>query len=230
MTSTTITPARAGRLRLFWQSTIGKKVVMAITGVIMVAFVIVHMLGNLQVFAGAEKINAYSRFLHEGIPDLLWIARIVLLVSVVLHIVAAVQLTRIDAAARPVEYARKEPQSATIASRTMRWGGVALALFIIFHILHMTTGSIQPVAFTEGDVYGNLVGNFRIWWVALIYVVAMIALGLHLFHGAWASVRTLGLNRPKPNPLRRRVAAGVAAVVWAGFTIVPLAILFGWVR
>jgi succinate dehydrogenase / fumarate reductase cytochrome b subunit len=217
-------------LRLFWQSTIGKKIVMAVTGIIMVGFVIVHMIGNLQVFVGAEKIDAYSRFLHHGIGELLWLARIILLVSVVLHIVAAVQLTRIDTAARPVGYARKQPQASTVASRTMRWGGVALALFIAFHILHMTTGTIQPAPFVEGQVYGNLVGSFQIWWVTLIYVLAMIALGLHIFHGGWASVRTLGLNHPKPNPLRRRVAAAIAIGVWAGFTIVPLAIFFGWVR
>jgi succinate dehydrogenase / fumarate reductase cytochrome b subunit len=228
--STTIAPATAGRLRLFWQSTIGKKIVMAVTGIIMVAFVIVHMLGNLQVFESAEKINTYSRFLHHGINELLWLARIILLASVVLHVVAAVQLTRIDTAARPVGYARKQPQSSTIAGRTMRWGGVALALFIVFHILHMTTGTIHPAPFVEGDVYGNLVGSFQIWWVVLIYVLAMIALGLHIFHGGWASVRTLGLNHPSPNPLRRRVAAAIAVGLWAGFTIVPLAIFFGWVR
>jgi succinate dehydrogenase / fumarate reductase cytochrome b subunit len=203
---------------------------MAVTGIIMIGFLIVHMLGNLQVFESAEKINTYSHFLHHGINELLWIARIILLVSVVLHIVAAVQLTRIDTAARPVGYARKQPQSSTIASRTMRWGGVALALFIVFHILHMTTGTIQPAPFTEGNVYENLVGGFQIWWVTLIYVLAMIAIGLHIFHGGWASVRTLGLNQPKPNPLRRQVAAAIAIGLWAGFTIVPLAIFFGWVR
>jgi len=222
--------AAIGRIRLFWQSTIGKKIVMAATGLIMVAFVIVHMLGNLQIFEGAARLNAYSAFLHHTINELLWLARVILLVSVVLHIVGAIQLTRIDRAARPVGYARKERQAATVASSTMRWGGLALALFIIFHILHITTGTIRPSPFTAGDVYGNLVGTFQIWWVTLIYVVAMIALGLHIYHGTWSSIRTLGLNRPSPNPFQRRAATLIAAVVWAGFSLVPLAIYFGWVR
>lgn len=220
----------ASRVGIFWRSTIGKKIVMAATGWIMVGFVIVHMLGNLQVFVGAAKINAYSAFLHNSIGELLWAARIILLVSVILHIVAAIQLTRIDTAARPVGYARKQRQSATIASSTMRWGGFALALFIAFHLLHMTTGTIHPETFTPGNVYGNLVGSFQIWWVTLIYVLAMIALGLHLFHGVWSSARTLGVNRPSSNPFHRPVATLISVVVWAGFTLVPVAIFFGWVR
>jgi succinate dehydrogenase / fumarate reductase cytochrome b subunit len=203
---------------------------MAATGLIMVAFVIVHMLGNLQIFAGAARINAYSSFLHNSIGELLWVARIVLLASVILHIVAAIQLTRIDRAARPSAYVRKERQAATIASSTMRWGGLALALFILFHILHLTTGTIQPVPFAHGDVYSNLVGGFRIWWVTLIYVAAMVALGLHIYHGTWSAIRTLGLNRPAPNPFRRRAITALAVVLWAGFSLVPVAIFLGWVR
>ncbi|HKV51753.1 MAG TPA: succinate dehydrogenase cytochrome b subunit [Gemmatimonadaceae bacterium] len=222
--------APGNRLRLFWQSTVGKKVVMSVTGLIMVGFVIVHMIGNLQVFEGAARLNAYSHFLHHTVNELLWLVRVVLLASVVLHIVAAVQLTRIDRAARPVGYRRREPQAATVASRSMRWGGVALALFVVFHLLHLTTGTIQPVAFVDGDVYANVVGGFRIWWVTLIYVLAMIALGLHIFHGAWSSIRTLGVNRPRGEPMRRPVAALMAVVVWAGFSLVPLAVFFGWVR
>ena len=203
---------------------------MAVTGVIMVAWVVLHMLGNLQIFAGAARLNAYSAFLHHSIGELLWLMRAILFVSVVLHIIAAAQLTRIDHDARPVKYARKTPQAATVASRSMRWGGVALFLFIVFHILHITTGTIRPAPFVEGDVYGNLVGSFRIWWVTLIYVAAMIALGLHMYHGVWSSVRTLGLNRPAPNPLKRRVATGLAILLWGGFSLVPIAILLGWVR
>jgi succinate dehydrogenase / fumarate reductase cytochrome b subunit len=218
------------RVRLFWQSTVGKKIVMSVTGLIMVGFVLLHMIGNLQIFEGAARINAYSHFLHHTINELLWLLRVVLLVSVVLHIVAAVQLTRIDRAARPVGYRRREPQSSTIASRSMRWGGLALALFIVFHLLHLTTGTIQPVPFAPGDVYANMVGGFRIWWVTLIYVLAMIALGLHIFHGAWSSIRTLGVNRPKAEPLRRPVAALIAVLLWAGFSLVPVAVFAGWVR
>ncbi|HEX5436880.1 MAG TPA: succinate dehydrogenase cytochrome b subunit [Gemmatimonadaceae bacterium] len=219
-----------GRGRAFWGSTIGKKIVMAATGWIMIAFVIVHMIGNLQIFESAVRLNAYSAFLHHTIGELLWLVRIILLVSVVLHIVAAVQLTQMDLAARPVPYARKQRQAATIASSTMRWGGLAILLFVIFHILHITTGTIHPERFVPGDVYGNLVGSFTIWWVTLIYVLAMIALGLHIFHGAWSSTRTLGLNQPASDPFHRPIATLIAVVVWAGFTLVPLAIFFGWVR
>jgi len=220
----------AGRVRLFWQSTVGKKVVMSVTGLIMVAFVLLHMIGNLQVFESAARLNAYSHFLHHTINELLWLVRIVLLISVVLHIVAAVQLTRMDRAARPVGYRRRDAQASTVASRTMRWGGVAIALFVVFHLLHLTTGTIQPVPYVPGDVYANVVGGFQVWWVTLIYVLAMIALGLHIFHGAWGSIRTLGLNRPKAEPMRRPIATLLAVVLWAGFSIVPLAVFFGWVR
>lgn len=218
------------RLRLFWQSTVGKKIVMSVTGLIMVGFVILHMIGNLQIFESAARLNAYSHFLHHTINELLWLLRIVLLVSVVLHIVAAVQLARIDRAARPVPYRKRDRQAATIASRTMLYGGVAIALFVIFHLLHLTTGTIQPVPYSAGDVYANVVGGFRVWWVTLIYVLAMIALGLHIFHGAWSSIRTLGVSRPSAEPMRRPVATLLAVVLWAGFSIVPLAVFFGWVR
>jgi len=218
------------RVRLFWQSTVGKKIVMSVTGLIMVGFVLLHMIGNLQIFESAARLNAYSHFLHHTINELLWLLRIVLLVSVVLHIVAAVQLTRIDRAARPVGYRKRDRQAATIASRTMLYGGIAIALFVIFHLLHLTTGTIQPVPYAPGDVYANVVGGFRLWWVTLIYVLAMIALGLHIFHGAWSSIRTLGLSRPNAEPMRRPVATLVAVVLWAGFSIVPLAVFFGWVR
>lgn len=222
--------AVSGRLRAFWHSAIGKKVVMAITGLIGIAYVIGHMAGNLQVFQGAEKINTYAAMLHGPLKSAVWGARVVLLAAVVLHVVAAWQLTQLDRAARPVAYARREPQVSTLASRTMRWGGVLLLVFIVFHILHFTTGTVQPAPFIAGDVYGNLVGGFRVWWVALFYVVAMVALGFHLFHGAWSSARTLGLSRPSPRPLRRPVAALIAIVVAVGFAIVPLAVFFGIVK
>jgi len=220
----------SGRIARFWRSTVGKKMVMAVTGLIMVAFVIVHMIGNLQIFEGAVRLNDYSHLLHHTINELLWLLRIILLVSVALHIVAAIQLTRLDRAARPQGYAMRRAEAATVSSRSMRWGGVALALFIVFHLLHLTTGTIQPVPFTDGNVYANMIGGFRVWWVTLIYILGMIALGLHLYHGDWSSIRTLGINRPKAEPLRRPVAATIAIVVWAGFTLVPLAIYFGLVR
>ena len=210
----------------FWRSTIGKKVVMAVTGLILVGFVIGHMLGNLQMFQGAEKMNAYAHFL-KSLGGLLWLARLVLLAAVVLHVVSAFQLTRMRAAARPVGYHKgTQKEVSTLASRTMRWGGVLLLVFIVFHVLHFTTLDIFR-SYSTTDVYGNVIHGFSIWWVTLFYVVAMIFLGLHLYHGAWASLRTLGAAKSSPNPLRRKAALVVAIVVWAGFTAIPVAVFAG---
>ena len=200
---------------------------MAVTGVIGIGFLIAHVLGNLLAFRGPEVLNSYSRFL-KGTGELLWALRAVLLVSVVLHVIAAYQLTMQNRAARPIAYVRRQPQVSTIASRTMRWGGLLLLVFIILHILHFTTGTLRPAGvFTEGDVYANVVASFRIWWVVLFYVTAMIALGAHIFHGAWSSVRTLGVTQPTENPLHRSVALVLALFLWLGFTVLPLAVFLG---
>jgi succinate dehydrogenase / fumarate reductase cytochrome b subunit len=221
-----------------YRSTIGKKVIMAVTGLILVGFVIGHMAGNLQVFIGAAKINAYSAFL-KSTGELLWLVRLGLLVAVLLHILMAWQLTRIAANARPIDYDRREPQASTLASRTMRWGGVLLLAFIVFHILHFTTGTVFPIAsrpdplypaFSHTDVYGNLISAFHNPWVVAFYLVAMLFLMLHLFHGAWSSVRTLGLSKPSRHPLHRRVSTAIALIVWLGFTAVPVAVFLGVIR
>jgi len=221
----------------FYRSTIGKKIIMGVTGLIGIGFVILHMAGNLQAFVGAAKINAYGALLHGPLAELTWLLRIVLIVSLILHVLMAYQLTRISAAARPIGYQKKEPQVATLASRTMKWGGVLLLVFIIVHLLHFTTEQIDPAGWRgmsdlqgNRDVYGNLVGSFRIWWVSAFYIISMIALGLHLYHGAWSSIRTLGYAKSTPNPLHRKLALGVAVVVWLGFTIIPVAVLAGFLR
>jgi succinate dehydrogenase / fumarate reductase cytochrome b subunit len=222
----------------FYRSTIGKKVIMAVTGLILVIFVIGHMAGNLQVFISPAKMNTYAAFL-QSLGELLWLARLGLLAAVLLHILMAWQLTQISRKARPVSYTVRQPQVSTLASRTMRWGGVLLLVFIVFHILHFTTGTVFPMAsqpdalypaFTHGNVYGNVISAFRVWWVTLFYVVAMLFLMLHLFHGAWSSLRTLGLAKPSPHPLHRRVSTAIALVVWLGFTAVPVAVFFGVIR
>src|SRR4051812_2007540 len=219
-----------GRMRGFYASMVGKKVVMGVTGLIGVGFVIAHSLGNLLVFRGPEAINSYSHFL-KGTGELLWGLRVILIAAVILHVVAAVQLTRQSRAARPIGYTRRESQVATLASRTMRWGGALLLIFIIVHILHFTTGTIRPAGgFSSTDVYANVVTSFRIWWVALFYVISMIALGLHLFHGAWSSVRSIGVSPPSPQPLHRRVSLAIAVLVWAAFTSIPVAVFTGLVR
>ena len=225
-------------LLTLYRSTIGKKVIMAVTGLLLVLFVIGHMAGNLQVFIGPAKMNTYAAFL-QGLGELLWLVRIALLIAVLLHILMAWQLTRIKQAARPVGYASYRPQASTLASRSMRWGGVLLLVFIVFHILHFTTGSLFPMAsrpnasypaFSHTNVYGNVISAFRVPWVVAFYVVSMLFLMLHLFHGAWSSVRTLGLIKPSHTPLRRRAATVIALVVWLGFTAVPVAVFLGVVR
>ena len=149
------------------------------------------------------------------------------------------RLTQIKRAARPIDYTKRDPQVSTLASRSMRWGGVLLLIFIVFHILHFTTGTVFPFAsrpdsrypgFSHTDVYGNVVSAFRNPWVTLGYVVAMLFLLLHLFHGAWSSVRTLGLSKPSRNPLHRRVSTAIALVVWLGFTVIPVAVFLGVIR
>lgn len=210
----------------FWRSTLGKKVVMGVTGLIMIGFVILHMAGNLQVFLGAEKLNAYGAMLHGPLHEITLLLRVVLLASLVLHVVAAVQLTLLDRAARPVGYAKKVAQAATPASMTLRVGGIILLVFIILHLLHFTTGQIHP-DFVEGDVYHNLISGLSYPVVAILYIVAMAAVGLHLYHGAWSSLRSLGAAQPRPNPLHRPIARVIAVVVWLGFTVIPVAVLLG---
>jgi succinate dehydrogenase / fumarate reductase cytochrome b subunit len=219
-----------GRIRNFYASMVGKKVVMGVTGLIGVGFVILHSVGNLLIFQGSTALNAYSHFLKSS-AELLWALRITLIVAVILHVIAAAQLTRQSRAARPVGYVKRESQVATVASRTMRWGGVLVLVFIVFHILHFTTGTIRPAGvFSHEDVYANVVSSFRIWWVALFYVVTMIALGFHLFHGAWSSMRSIGVSPPSPRPLHRRISLAIAVLVWAAFTAVPVAVFTGMVR
>jgi len=216
-------------VRNFWKSQIGKKIVMAVTGLIGVGFVLGHMVGNLQMFQSAEKMNAYGYFLKHTVGGALWAVRGVLLASVILHVVAAVQLTRQKQAARPQGYAKLEPQISTFASRTIRWGGFLLLAFIVFHILQFTTLSLFA-DYSETDVYNNVVKAFTVPWIVGFYVLAMGALALHLFHGAWSSFRTLGLNRPSARPTQRAVATLVAALVTLGFTAVPLGVFLGAVK
>jgi len=211
------------RALALWRTSVGKKAVMAVTGLIMVAYLITHVLANLLVFQGPAKINAYSRFLH-GTGGALWAARLVLFVAVVLHIVAAVQLTVRRQAARPVGYAAgRDPQVSTVASRTIRWGGALIVVFLVYHILHFTLGTVHP-SFVDGDPYHNVVTGFTRPLVVLFYELAMVAVGLHLYHGIWSSGRTLGVSAPSPHPLRRQLALALGTLIWAGFAVIPLAV------
>jgi succinate dehydrogenase / fumarate reductase cytochrome b subunit len=217
------------RLRLLWNLAIGKKIVMAVTGLIWVAYLITHVLANLLVFQGPHKINAYSAFLH-GTGGALWAARLVLIAALIFHLVAAIQLADRRYEARPVGYAGgREPQVSTWASRSIRWGGAIILLFLVFHLLHFTIGTAHP-SFIEGDPYHKVATGFRSLPIVILYVVAMGAVGLHLYHGIWSSGRSLGMSPPSPQPLRRTIALVLALVVWLGFTVIPIAVYAGVVR
>ena len=223
-------PARrrsATGLGAFWGSTIGKKVVMGTTGLIMAAYLVTHVLANLLAFAGPEKVNQYAYVLHEQVQYIvLWPARLVLLAAVVLHVIAAVQLTRISRAARPVPYGQRDPQVSTFASRTMRVGGVLLFAFIVYHILHFTVGSVHP-DFRHLQPYHNVATAFRDPIIAGVYILAMVLIGLHLYHGTWSAFRTLGVAKPSSNPLRRPVALVLSVGIAGGFILVVLGALVG---
>jgi succinate dehydrogenase / fumarate reductase cytochrome b subunit len=214
----------------FLASTIGRKVVMAVTGLILFGFVLGHMLGNLQVYQGPEALNSYAKFLREVLHGAgLWIARIGLLVAAVLHIWAATSLTLANRAARPVGYRKWKPRESTYASRTMRWSGVIVLLFVIYHLLHFTTGTVHP-DFVEGDVYHNFITGFRSVPASIVYIVAMLLLGLHLHHGLWSMLQTLGLSHPRWKKLAQGGAALFAAVIVIGNISFPLAVLFGFLH
>lgn len=217
------------------RSTIAHKAVMAVTGILLFGFVVAHMLGNFKVYQGPQKLDAYAEWLREvGTPafghgQLLWLARIVLLIAVALHIWSAVVVTRRSLAARPVAYRRLAHAESTYASRTMRWGGVIILLFVIYHLLHFTFGSVHP-DFRTGAVYHNMIAGFRVWPVSAFYIVAMLALALHLYHGLWSMFQTLGWNHPKYNRYRRWFATAFAVVIAVGNISMPVAVLAGWVR
>ena len=218
-----------------YRSSVGKKILMAESGILLVGFIVVHMLGNLKLFSGPSGFNAYAAFLREvGYPVLphssaLWAIRSVLLVALVVHVWMAVELWRMSAAARPQRYAKNEDLSFSYASRTMRWGGVIVFLFLVYHILHFTTGQAHH-DFVPHDVYHNFVTAFRVPWILLVYVAAQAALCLHLYHGVWSVFQTLGLNHPRYNRYRRPFAGVLALGVFVGFVVPPLLVFAGVVR
>jgi succinate dehydrogenase / fumarate reductase cytochrome b subunit len=218
---------RLGRSLRFYQTTLGKKVVMAVTGAIMFGFVLGHMLGNLQAFLGREQLDHYAVLLRT-VPELLWVVRAVLLISVILHIVASLQLKKTQMDARPIGYVKRKPVGSSIASRTMIWSGIVIALFIPYHLMHFTLGvpGIHP-SFQELKPYENLVAGFRVIPVALFYVVAMILLSTHLYHGVWSMFQTLGANNASFSPKLRLFAKVFAVVVTLGFISLPIAVMAG---
>jgi succinate dehydrogenase / fumarate reductase, cytochrome b subunit len=218
-----------------YRSAVGKKAVMAVTGILLFGFVLVHMVGNLKLYEGPQVLNSYAGFLRTvgspAIPTsgLLWLARAILLVAVVLHMWAAWQVTMMSRAARPQGYGRRDFVEASYASRTMRWGGVIILLFVVYHLLDLTFGTVNP-SFRHGDVYHNVVASFSVWWVAAFYVVAQVALGFHLYHGLWSLFQSLGWNHPRFNGWRRGFATAFAWIITVGNISFPLAVLAGVVH
>jgi succinate dehydrogenase / fumarate reductase cytochrome b subunit len=237
MTSSTMQPHASAfpgeqmqREATFFGSSIGKKVVMAVTGLVLLGFVVGHMIGNLQIYMGPEPLNAYAEFLRHFLHGQgIWLARGGLLVAVGLHIWAATTLTLGNWSARPIGYREWQAKESTYASRTMVWSGPILAVFIIYHLLHLTTGQAHP-QFVEGDVFRNVVIGFSNPFVSAFYVLAMLALGLHMYHGLWSMLQTLGLSSPRWNPWRKGVALAVAGIVVVGNISIPLAVLAGIVH
>jgi succinate dehydrogenase / fumarate reductase, cytochrome b subunit len=214
----------------FLTSTIGKKVVMAVTGLMLFGFVVGHMVGNLQVYLGPEAMNAYAASLRQlGHGTALWIARGGLLAALAAHVWAAVSLALANRGARKQRYKVYHPRASTYASRTMYWSGPLIFLFVGYHLLHLTTGNVHP-DFHEGDVYRNFIVGFSQPAVSAFYIAAMLALGLHMYHGVWSLLHTLGLAHARWNPLRQSLATFVAAAVVVGNVSFPVAVMTGFIR
>ncbi|MET8092733.1 succinate dehydrogenase cytochrome b subunit [Micromonospora sp. NPDC005220] len=218
------------------RSNVGLKAVMAVTGILLALFLIAHMLGNLKVFTGETSFDHYAHWLRDiGKPLLpgvwfLWILRTVLVVAVVAHIVAATVLARRARAARPVKYAHRKKVNGSYAARTMRWGGVIILLFVIYHLLDLTTGTLNPVG-NASKPYGNVVADFapERWYVTLFYTLAILAVGFHLRHGAFSAFRSLGQQTPRGERRARTAALIFAVLLCAGYLVVPFAVLTGLV-
>ncbi|HEX4725645.1 MAG TPA: succinate dehydrogenase cytochrome b subunit [Pseudonocardiaceae bacterium] len=225
---------KQARARAFWSTTIGKKTVMAVSGLVLVLFLLAHMLGNLKIFFGQGDFDGYAAWLRTiGEPVLhntwfLWLQRAVLLVAVVAHVTAAIQLSIRDRRARPVHYTHRQRPQATFATSTMRWGGVVIALFVVWHVLDLTVGVVNP-DFEAGRPYHDVVVDFQVWWIDLIYIAAVAALGLHVNHGFWSAAQSLGVNRPTRERTIRAVGSTLAFAITAGFILVPVGVMTGWV-
>jgi succinate dehydrogenase / fumarate reductase cytochrome b subunit len=208
-------------------TSVGKKALLAVSGVILFGFVIVHMLGNLQVFLGPEVYNHYAETV-KGNAALLWGARSVLLVALVTHVALVIQLYRRSLTARPIGYRVKKNIATTYAAATMKYSGPALLLYILFHLAHFTFPGMALGHYEHSpmDVYGNFVNAFQIPWVALLYVTANLLLGMHLYHGGFSLLQSLGLNHPRYNDRAKLGARAFALAVTAGNVAMPLAVLF----
>jgi len=238
------------RIFSLYSSSIGKKFLAAVTGLILFGFLVGHMAGSLKVFTGSTEVSAvndageavehqiphideYGQFLKEaGAPILpagmgLWIARSVLLIALIVHVTVVIQLSAQSRAARPVGYVRSKKAAASMSAQYMMFSGFAILGFVVFHILHFTTGHIQLGEFEHGAVYSNLSHSFAKWWVALGYTLMMVVIAFHLYHGIWSLFQTLGLDNPDRNKMLRGFAVAAAVALAIGFAIVPLSFMSG---
>jgi len=215
-----------------YDTTIGKKAVMAVTGLVLYGFVIGHMIGNLQVFMGPEQLNGYAKKLHDLGP-LLWLARAVILASFIAHVTMVLQLNARSTAARAIGYRVKKNIATSYSAMTMKWGGFLLLAFIVYHLAHFTVPGVAMAGGYHHDpmnVYANVVNGFKVPWVTAIYVVAQFFLGMHLYHGSWSLFQTLGFNHPKYNERRKFLAQTIGVVVAAGNIAMPVAVVAGLVK
>ena len=233
MSALAINPVQ--RVVRFYEAPIGKKAVMAVTGVLLFGYVVAHLLGNLQIYsADPQQINRYAAFLHNpNNAAALWIARLVLLIAVVMHIVASVQLWNLKREARPVRYIKKDDAATSYASRTMMWSGPIVAAFVIFHVLHLTVGAVVPLQEmgpNEPDVRTNVIMGFDNPAISGFYIFAMILLCMHLYHGLWSMFQSLGFSHPRYTPKVKRGAAVFAILIAIGNCSVPIAVMTGLLK
>jgi succinate dehydrogenase cytochrome b subunit len=227
-TTTLVTGARASR------STITLKLLMAASGIIFILFVLAHMYGNLKAFSGHDAYNEYAEHLRTlGEPLLpysgfLWILRVVLIVALVVHLYSAAALWRRANHARTTKYVMKKNLASSFSSRWMRWGGVAILLFLIWHLINFTIGKVNVSGGPTNDPYNLLVDTFDTWWMTVIYLLAMFALGMHLHHGTWSAAQTLGLtNNARARSNAKALGWILAVVIAGGFSLVPIFVLAG---
>ncbi len=220
-----------------YSTAVGKKYVMAITGIIGIGYVLAHMIGNLKMYLGPAEFDHYAEFLRELLVPILprtvtlWLLRSTLIVAILLHIHAAYSLTILNRKARPVKYqSERDYVAANFASRTMRWSGIIVLLFIIWHLLDLTAGTLNGSGFVRGHAYENVVNTLDRPAVAIFYIVANIALGIHLFHGVWSLFQSMGWSNPRFNKWRREVAIGIATLIVVGNVSFPIAVLANIVK
>ena len=230
MSALAINPVQ--RVVRFYDAPIGKKAVMAVTGVLLFGYVVAHLLGNLQIYSSdPDQINRYAAFLHNPANAVaLWGARLVLLLAVVLHITASIQLWNLKRAARPIAYQKKDDAATSYASRTMMWSGPIVAAFVIFHVLHLTVGAVVPlqdVGPNQPDVRANVIAGFQNPAISGFYILAMILLCMHLYHGLWSMFQSLGISHPRYTPKLKKGAAIFAILVAIGNCSIPIAVMTG---